>query len=208
SQRSASGATRRSPFRSALDHCAARQTRAQAACRQAAQSSEARRPHCCWRRLPHRRNCRSGSSGGAVDRIGCNTCFSSVCLISRAAGLRHRGRMLSSARSQCHFSTSRRPRRNSLLGERGLLYEAAKRRLCPANILTRQTCDAIDGRKGNNAYAIAYHLSSSAALEGAMSQGKADNKQTPEINLTTINSAAIAPQRRWLGLSVALGVVG
>ncbi|HJQ24497.1 MAG TPA: alpha/beta fold hydrolase [Blastocatellia bacterium] len=41
-----------------------------------------------------------------------------------------------------------------------------------------------------------------------MSQGKIDKEQTPEINLTAINSAAIAPHRRWLGLSMALGVVG
>jgi len=42
-----------------------------------------------------------------------------------------------------------------------------------------------------------------------MSQGEADNEHAAEMNLTAaINSAAMAPHRRWLGLSVALGVAG
>src|SRR5207244_2083995 len=40
-----------------------------------------------------------------------------------------------------------------------------------------------------------------------MSQGNIDREQTTEVSLTAaINATAIAPHRRWLGLSVALGV--
>jgi hypothetical protein len=76
------------------------------------------------------------------------------------------GVAIRSVRSQTNFSISRRPQRSNeacrlpsgntlsrLIGERGLLYRS------------RESADVANGRKGNNACTIAYHLISGDTLE-------------------------------------------